>query len=225
MVGKLIAIEGLDGSGKHTQSLLLSDRLTLLGYQNKFISFPDYNSPSSSLVKMYLNSELGSDPRDVNAYASASFFAVDRYASYMRTWKKYYSSGSIIISDRYTTSNLVYQTAKLSPDKREGFINWIYDYEYNKLGLPKPSIVIYLNVALNLSQSLIDNRYKGTNNKKDMHESNVMFLKECESISKYVCKKENWRIVNCGTEEKMKSKQEIHEEIFKILKGGGIIES
>lgn len=225
MKGRLIALEGLDGSGKHTQSILLSERLTKQGYKNRFISFPNYKSSSSSLVQMYLNGRMCAKTEEVNAYAAASFFAVDRYASYISDWNKSFLSGEIIISDRYTTSNAIYQTTKVDIHERDSFINWIYDYEYCKLGLPKPSIVIYLKVPLNLSQKLLENRYKGTKDKKDMYESDMEFLKKCELMSDYVSKRDNWHVIDCGLSGTIKSKEEIHEEIFRLIKREGIIDA
>ena len=146
MNGKLIVIEGLDGSGKATQTAMLRSKLLQLNLKYYQVSFPDYNSSSSSLVKMYLNSEFGESPNDVNAYAATSFFAVDRYSSYIKSWKDKYQNGYIIVADRYTTSNVIYQMSKLGIDNWDYYIDWMQDYEYNKLGLPKPDKVIYLDM-------------------------------------------------------------------------------
>ena len=113
MSGKLIVIEGLDGSGKSTQTELLQKNLAALSVDTKRIKLPDYDDPSSTLVRMYLGGEFGNDPSCVNVYAASSFYAVDRYASYSRHWKEDYLSGKVILADRYTSSNAVHQAVKL----------------------------------------------------------------------------------------------------------------
>lgn len=217
MKGKLIVIEGLDGSGKKTQTKLLYEHFKKLYSNTTYISFPDYNSPSSSLVKMYLNSEFGNNPSSVNAYAASSFFAVDRYASYKKTWSKLYNSGHIIIADRYTTSNAVYQMSKLPEKQWHEYLSWLYDYEYNKLELPIPDKVIFLDVPIEISQSLMEVRYLNSNGKKDLHENNINFLKKCKKISKFVANFDNWHTINCASDRKIKNKECIHDEILKSL--------
>lgn len=218
MNGKLIVIEGLDGSGKNTQTKLLVDFLSANGKNVEYLSFPDYSSPSSALVKMYLNSEFGSSPSDVNAYAAASFFAVDRFASFKKSWEKSYKNGKILICDRYTTSNTFYQMSKLPKRLWNEYLTWLYDYEYNKLGLPKPSSVIYLNMPVSVSQNLMEKRYHGDENQKDLHESNVAFLKKCEEAANYVRKKDSWFTVDCVFNESIKNKDQIHSEITAFLR-------
>lgn len=220
MLGQLIVIEGLDGCGKNTQTKLLIDYLNKKNKKVKYISFPNYDAPSSTLIKMYLNSEFGSNPDDVNAYAAASFYAVDRYASFKKDWSKDYFNGSIIVCDRYTTSNAFYQMCKLENNMWDEYLTWLYDYEYNKLGIPKPNKVIYLSAEISTSQTLMQNRYNGDNSKKDLHESNISFLKKCEIAAKYVAQKDKWNILNCCEGGKMRDKFEIHNDIIKILEGG-----
>lgn len=217
MKGKLIVIEGLDGSGKKTQTKLLYDHIKKLKSNTTYISFPDYDSPSSSLIKMYLNSEFGSDPLSVNAYAASSFFAVDRYSSYKKTWSKLYKNGHIIIADRYTTSNPVYQMSKLPEEEWNKYLSWLYDYEYNKLDLPVPDKVIFLEVPIEISQSLMEKRYLKSNGKKDLHENNVKFLEKCKKISKFVANFDNWHTINCVSDGIIKNKEIIHQEILKAL--------
>ena len=176
MKGKLIVIEGLDGSGKATQTSLLYKYLKEKNSKTITVSFPDYNQPSSTLVKMYLNSEFGKDPDIVNAYAAASFYSIDRYASFLKFWKEKYENGFTIIADRYTTSNAIYQMSKLHSEHWDEYLNWLYDYEYNKLLLPKPDLVIYLDMPIEVSQELMSIRYEGNEEKKDIHESNISFL-------------------------------------------------
>lgn len=218
MNGKLIVIEGLDGSGKNTQAKLLADFLAEVGQNFKYLSFPDYSSPSSALIKMYLNSEFGNDPSDVNAYAAASFFAVDRYASFKKSWEESYKNGSILVCDRYTTSNAFYQMSKLPKNLWDKFLTWLYDYEYNKLELPKPDAVIYLNMPVSVSQNLMKKRYHGDENKKDLHESDIEFLEKCEEAANYVSKKDGWFMIDCVSGKKIKDKNQIHNEITALLR-------
>ena len=159
--GKLIAIEGLDGSGKATQAKLLAGYLAAQGLVVREVSFPDYGSDSSALVKMYLAGQFGPHPDDVNAYAASSFYAVDRYASYKKDWGSFYENGGIVIADRYTTSNAVHQCSKLPPEQWESFLGWLFDFEFHLLGLPTPDEVIYLQVDPAVSQKLMTQRYHG----------------------------------------------------------------
>ena len=217
MKGKLIVVEGLDGSGKATQAKLIYDQLQKEGISSKKITFPDYNEPSSSLVKMYLNSEFGDDPNDVNAYAASSFFAVDRYASYKKFWEKDYNSGKIIISDRYVTSNFLYQLPKVKKEDWNQFIEWSCDYEYNKLGLPKPDMIIYLDIPIDVSQSLMSKRYHGHEEKKDLHESNMKYLNLCKDAADYVADKFKFNVINCCSGNQIKSVLEIHNIIMNLV--------
>lgn len=166
----LIVIEGLDGSGKGTQSRLLAEYLERNNIENIKISFPDYDSDSSALVKMYLAGDFGTDANAVNAYAASSFYAVDRFASYNMKWKKQYENGTLILADRYTTSNITYQLSKLEHSEWDAFSQWLYDFEFNKLGLPVPDAVIYLDMDPMVSQKLLTSRYSGDDSKKDIHE-------------------------------------------------------
>lgn len=219
MNGKLIVIEGLDGCGKNTQTRLLADYLEANNIKTKYVSFPNYSEPSSSLVKMYLGGEFGTNPNDVNAYAASSFFAVDRYASFKKHWQKNYQNGNVIVCDRYTTSNPAYHMHKLPQTLWDEYLTWLYDYEYNKLGLPEPDAVIYLDVPVEASQHLMEKRYCGNESKKDLHEANVKFLKNCAEVAKYVCKKSGWTVINCASGGVIKSKEAIQNEIFSSLKG------
>lgn len=215
--GKLIVIEGLDGSGKATQTDLICESLKNKGNSVCKLSFPDYNDPSSALVKMYLNSEFGSSPEEVNAYAAASFFSVDRYASYKRFWKDKYENGQIILADRYTTSNAIYQLARLKKSLWNEYITWLEDYEYGKLGLPKPDMVIYLDMPIDISQKFMTKRYDGDESKKDIYEKNVDFLKKCRNTSLYAAEKLGWKIVNCSTNGQPKTIKEISDNIENLI--------
>ena len=219
---KLIVIEGLDGCGKQTQVSMLVKALEEKKKKVKYITFPDYKEPSSALIKMYLNSEFGSSPSDVNAYAASSFYAVDRYASYKKFWEKNYLSGEIIICDRYTTSNAIYQMCKLPKNEWDSYLTWLCDYEYNKLKLPRPSKVIYLNMPIETSQALMKKRYSGDESKKDLHESNIEFLKICKEAAEYVLQKDDWIKIDCVKDNIVKSKEQIHGEIISFLEKDGI---
>lgn len=214
--GKLIVIEGLDGSGKATQASLLFEELQNIGYDSKKVSFPDYEQPSSSLVKMYLNSELGKKPEDVNAYAASSFYAVDRFASYVNVWKEWYESGNIVVADRYTTSNAIYHMGKLPSNEWDYYLSWLNDFEYNKLGLPNPDLVIYLSMPVDVSQRLLAKRYDGNLEKKDIHEKNIQFLKTCSKSAEYSIKKLGWKQIFCSDGEKVRTVEEIHKDVLLV---------
>ncbi len=222
MKSKLIVIEGLDGSGKATQTKLLAEKLTLMGKNVKKLEFPDYDSPSSSLVKMYLKGDFGENPENVNAYTASAFYAVDRAASYLKNWKNDCNNGSVILCDRYCTSNIIYQMSKVKNDERDGFIEWQSDFEYNKLGLPVPDAVIYLDVDPDVSQRLMEKRYGGDKSKMDLHEKNVKFLRECRESAIYAAQKCGWIKIDCCENGDIKSVEtiaaEIEKAVFDILK-------
>ncbi|MDE7390677.1 MAG: thymidylate kinase, partial [Lachnospiraceae bacterium] len=203
--GKLIVIEGLDGSGKATQCGLLCNILLKNGCDLRKLSFPNYESPSSALVKMYLSGELSKTPSGVNAYAASSFYAVDRYADYLKNWKEDYENGKFFIADRYSTSNAIYQMSKLSENEWSSFLDWIEDYEYNKLGIPMPDKVIYLDMSVKVSQKLLSVRYNGDESKKDIHESNVRFLSECRVSALYAAEHCGWNVIRCDDGENPRS--------------------
>ncbi|MDD6225813.1 MAG: thymidylate kinase [bacterium] len=218
MEGKLIVIEGLDGSGKATQTQKLYEYLLSQGEQAEKITFPDYDSPASAPVKMYLNGEFGKKPEDVNAYTASAFYAVDRAASYLKSWKSLYMSGKTILCDRYATSNIIYQMSKIPQGQWDDFISWQYDFEYNKLGLPAPEKVIYLDVAPEVSQKLMLKRYGGDESKKDLHESNLDFLLKCRKSALYASGKLGWKVIDCCEKGEMKSIDTVFGEILNALK-------
>ena len=217
MKSKIIVIEGLDGSGKATQTALLSQKLSDRGIKVRRLEYPDYDSPSSSLVKMYLGGEFGSKPEDVNAYAASAFYAVDRAAGFLGDWKTDYQSGTLFLCDRYCTSNIIYQMAKVSDAERDAFIEWQADFEYDKLGLPRPDAVIYLDVSPDVSQKLMEKRYGGDQSKKDLHESNLSFLLSCRKSALYAAEKCGWKIIDCCENGDIKPIDKISEEIEKAV--------
>lgn len=216
-MGKLIVFEGTDGSGKSTQFALLNKRLQAIGKEFRTMVFPQYSEPSSSLIRMYLGGEFGSRPSDVNAYAASTFYAVDRVASYRKVWGQYYKEGGIMLSDRYTTSNAVHQGSKLEGEERKEFFAWLYDFEYGKMELPKPDLVIYLDVPTELTGQLMRKREAATNTNADIHEQHMDYLKLCRSTGLEAAEFYGWNIIHCAKDGKMRSIEDIHNEIFALV--------
>ena len=216
----LVVIEGVDGSGKQTQTQLLHDRLKD-NFKIRRLTFPDYNSDTSALVKMYLGGEFGNKPESVNAYASSSFYAVDRIGCYLKDWHEDYERGDFILCDRYTTSNAVHQAGKLSGKERDDYLDWLFDYEYRLLGLPKPDLVFFLDVPPEVSRELMKNR----NNKitgeseKDIHESNADYITKSYENALYVAKKCGWNVIECVKNGKLRSIEDINDEIYNLVMG------
>lgn len=213
-MSKLIIIEGLDGCGKSTQTKLLEEYFTSKGINYKKIKLPDYDSPSSTLVNMYLAGDFGKNANDVNAYAASAFYAVDRFASYKLNWGKNYENGTLILADRYATSNAIYQMEKISEDKWDEYLEWSADFEYNKIGIPKPDLVLFLDMPVEVSQRLMTERYNGDEGKKDVHEANVEFLNKCRKSALYTAKKQGWRVIPCSDGVNPLSIDEIHKKII-----------
>ncbi len=195
-MGKMIVIEGLDGSGKSTQAELLKKWLNSKGYETYTLDLPYYNDDSSTLVKMYLGGELGDKPGDVNAYAASTFYAVDRYASYKKHWEKEYNSEKITVANRYTTSNASHQMTKLNEDEWDTYLQWLFEFEYGKMGVPEPDLVIFLEMPVEISQKLLSKRYNGDENKKDVHERDVQYLASCHKAALYAADKLGWNIIH-----------------------------
>lgn len=213
-MGKLIVIEGLDGSGKSTQLDLLKANLEKLNIDCKSVSFPDYENPSSTLVKMYLGGEFGKKPDDVNAYAASVFYTVDRYASYKSVWGEYYNNGGTVVSGRYTTSNAVHQASKLEESRWEDFLSWLYDFEYSKIGIPKPDKVIFLDMPIEVSQKLLSKRYEGDNSKKDIHESDTEYLDRCRKAALFTANYSGWEIIPCSESGEARTIEEIANDVL-----------
>ena len=214
-MGKLIIIEGTDGSGKQTQTELIYNKLTLLlGIEKiKKLSFPNYESKSSEPVKMYLSGEFGKNVEDVNAYAASILYSVDRFASFKTEWENFYNGGGVIISDRYTTSNMIHQASKIRDDsEREKYLKWLIDLEWNKIAIPKPDLVLFLDVPFEVSQRLIEERKNKItgDNKKDIHENNTEYLKNSYNIAKNLSEKYNWNVISCVENDKLKSIEDIN---------------
>ena len=218
MKGKLIVIEGLDGSGKSTQLGILKSSLEKDGYEVTQIKLPNYEDKSSELVKMYLGGRFGSDPEAVNAYAASSFYAVDRFVSYNCFWKEDYLNGKIIIADRYTTSNAYHQLTKVKEENYDSFLEWLEDFEYGKLGIPAPDAVIYLDMPIEVSQKLMTQRYNGNESKKDIHEINTDYLSHCRKTADYSCDRLGWKRINCAENGSPRSIDSISSEIYSFIK-------
>lgn len=217
-MGKLIVFEGTDGSGKSTQFELLAKRLEAeqIGFQR--LRFPQYEEPSSALIRMYLGGAFGDDPEAVNAYAASTFYAVDRYASYQCVWKDYYQGGGLVVSDRYTTSNAVHQGSKVPEGERADFFRWLYDLEYDRMGLPRPDLVVLLDMPVELSEQLMRKREQSTGTHADIHERDEDYLKKCRDVALHAAKYYGWRTVSCAKDGAIRGVEDIHEEVYAIVK-------
>ncbi len=216
-MSKLIIMEGLDGSGKSTQTALLEKYLEKRGVKYKKIKLPDYESPSSTLVNMYLAGEFGKSADDVNAYAAGAFYAVDRFASFNQKWKKDYEEGTLILADRYATSNSIYQMEKLDKSEWDSYLKWSEDFEYVKIGIPKPDLVIYLDMPIEISQRLMTSRYNGDEDKKDVHEADVEFLKKCRTSALFAAEKQGWKVISCAKDNEPLSIETIHSKVIDAI--------
>lgn len=218
MKGKLIVIEaGGDASGKATQTKKLFSRLKENKYNIRKVEYPNYKSNSSALVKMYLNGEFGYRPEDVNAYTASTFFAVDRFASYAKEWKTYYENGGIVLADRYTTSNMVHQASKINDEmERNIYLDWLWDLEFVKLGLPIPDMVIFLDVPPVITNNLMSNRNNKITGgaKKDIHESDSEYLRKTYLNACWIAEKYVWKRIECTSDSCLRSIDDIHNEIY-----------
>lgn len=217
-MGKLIVFEGTDGSGKSTQFRRLTERLTAEGTEFRQLVFPQYEKESSALIRMYLNGEFGTHPSDVNAYAASTFFAVDRFASWQQVWKPYYEQGGLILSDRYTTSNAVHQASKEPEEKRTEFFRWLYDLEYTRMGMPKPDLVLFLDVPIEFTEQMMRSREAATGTHADIHEQDLDYLRTCRRTAAEAADYYGWTRIRCTENGRLRSIEEIHEEIYALVK-------
>lgn len=218
--GKLIIIEGGDGSGKATQTQLLKERLLADGHQVKAVSFPNYDSMAAMPVKMYLAGEFGKRAQDVNPYVASSFYAVDRFASFRMDWKSFYDNGGIILADRYTTSNMVHQMVKYNdPVERTAFLEWLEDFEFNKFELPRPDVVCLLDVPLEVSEALMKDRVAKTGGETgDIHEHDRAYLCRCHEAYTELVARYGWKRINCTVGMEMRSIEDIHNEVYHFIR-------
>lgn len=214
-MGKLIVLEGTDGSGKSTQFARLTARLEQEGKTFQKLVFPQYSEPSSALIRMYLGGEFGRSPADVNAYAASAFYAVDRYASYKKVWGQWYENGGLVLSDRYTTSNAVHQASKEPRENRQEFLKWLYEFEYDRLGLPRPDLTIYLDVPTDFTEKLMRRREQDTHTHADIHEQDLSYLATCRETGRDAARYYGWTVIECVRDGKMRSIEDIHEEIYR----------
>ena len=218
-MGKLIVFEGIDGSGKSTQFDMLVNRFSDEKRDFARIRFPRYDEPSSALIKMYLGGEFGDEPDAVNAYAASSFFAVDRFASFAQNWRGYYEEGGLILTDRYTTSNAIHQGAKIYPEQRSFFFKWLYDYEFGLIGLPAPDMVIFLDIDPEIAARRLLRRQTETDTVGDIHEKDLLYLDLCAKCATQAAEFYNWHRISCFAENRERTEEEIHLEIYDLIIG------
>lgn len=219
MRGRLIVLEGTDGSGKATQAKLLLRSLEAWGVPCREIDFPRYGNPFAEPVSRYLQGALGNKPGDVNAYAASTMFAVDRFASYKEDWGGFYESGGVIVANRYTTSNAVHQASKLPAEERRVFLDWLFDLEYRRLGLPEPDLVLYLDMPTEAAARLIRRRERETNTQADIHEQDGEYLRRCRENAGEIAAAQGWVIVNCAAGGVPRTPEDIHQEVEALVRG------
>ena len=217
-MGKLIVIEGTDGSGKSTQFRLLSQRLEKEGKQFRHLVFPRYSEPSSALIRMYLGGEFGTNPTDVNAYAASAFYAVDRFASFKQDWGQWYTDGGLVLSDRYATSNAVHQASKLPEGERKAYLDWLFHTEYELLGLPKPDLVIYLDMPTEITERMMRKREADTNTHADIHEQDAAYLRACRENARSIVRECGWTHILCAEGDTPRTPEEIHAQVYALVR-------
>lgn len=220
-MGILIAIDGVDASGKQTQTEILKKRLEAEGKEVKLVSFPAYDKPSSTLVKMYLDGAFGDKPSDVNAYATSTLFAADRFATYRTDWGKEYETGTVIIADRYVSSNLIHQASKIENEEdKDKFLEWLDDLEHGVYELPRPDVTIFLDMPPEYGAKLMRDRANKANgeSKKDIHESDFSYLENSYNNAVYVAERFGWKKILCVKDEQIRPVEEIGEDIYSVVK-------
>lgn len=219
-MGTLIILEGGDGSGKATQSKLLVERLQAEGHSVMSVTFPDYDSDSSALVKMYLAGDFGKEPGDVNPFVASTFYAVDRFASFRIKWREFYEAGGIVVADRYTTSNMVHQMVKYDDKaERKAFLDWLERLEYDQFGLPRPDLVCLLDVPLAVTEALMKERlYKTGGQTGDIHEKDKAYLQRCHEAYDELVSRYGWQLIECTEDMHMRSIEAIQEDIWNVVK-------
>jgi dTMP kinase len=214
MAGRLIVFEGTDGSGKSTQFRRFCQAAEDRGLTYQKLVFPQYSEPSSALIRMYLGGEFGAHPQDVNPYAASAFYAVDRYASLKKVWGKFYEEGGLILTDRYSTSNAVHQAVKCSPAERPAFLRWLDEFEHDKLGLPRPDLVLYLDMPTRQAVQLLRSREAATHTQADIHELDTGYLAACRDCALEAARVLGWQVIPCMEGDRLRSIEEIHQDIL-----------
>ena len=218
--GKIIVVEGAcDGIGKSTQYELLNKWLKEEGYEVKKHHFPSYNTPQGALVEKYLKGDFG-NPKDISPYYINSLYAIDRASTFKEGLEEEYKKGKILLFDRYTTSSIIYQSSTIEdPVKRKEFIDYIVDFEYNKLQIPTPDEVIFLTAPFDLVTELRNKRKENEGIANDIHERDLEFMKRVYENATYLADYLDWDKVNCSREDSLRSIEDIHEEVKqKVLK-------
>lgn len=218
MKGRLIVFEGADGAGKATQARLLARRFDAEGVRYHEIDFPRYGNPFAEPARLYLTGALGAKPGDVSAYGASVLYAVDRYASYREDWGDIYEAGGLILANRYTTSNAVHQAAKLPPGEREEYLEWLFDLEYRRLGLPEPDLVIYLDLPSEVSERLLRRREAETGTKADIHEQDADYLRQCRESARGIARFLGWRILHCAGGRELYTPEAIHSRVWELVR-------
>lgn len=214
MAGRLIVFEGTDGSGKSTQFRRFCQAAEDRGLTYQRLVFPQYSEPSSALIRMYLGGEFGTHPQDVNPYAASAFYAVDRYASLKKVWGRFYEEGGLILTDRYSTSNAVHQAVKCSPAERPAFLRWLDEFEHDKLGLPRPDLVLYLDMPTRQAVQLLRSREAATHTQADIHELDTGYLAACRDCALEAARVLGWQVIPCMEGDRLRSIEEIHQDIL-----------
>lgn len=216
---KLIVIEGAcDGIGKTTQYNLLNDYFKSLNMEVYNHHFPSYGKYQAKGVEKYLAGEFGK-PSDLSPYFVNGLYAHDRFITWYEELKKEYEDDKVILLDRYTTSSLIYQSALIDDiDEKKQFIDWVCDFEYNKNGIREPDMVIFLKAPFDLVNELRKSRLDNEGIQNDIHEADISFMKKVYDNAIFIANYLNWHIIECSSNGKMKSIEDIHEEIKNIFK-------
>lgn len=225
--GKLIVLDGTDGSGKGTQAKLLVANLIAEGYRAELFDFPRYGEPSAFFVERYLRGEYGS-AEEVGAYRASLFYALDRYDASFALCEKL-RDGVIVVSNRYVSSNMGHQAGKIAdPAERARFMQWLKDLEYRMLGIPLPDMTFLLYVPPSLGQHFVDKKearayIKGM--KRDIHEADILHLTHASRAYRDVAEAEGWTVIECALSNGsgLRRKEEINEEIRAALRAAEIV--
>jgi len=216
--GRLIVLEGIDGSGKSTHFQWLCRNLIQKKIPFQQLTFPQYQELSSTLVRMYLKSAFGAHPGDVNPYAASTFYAVDRYAAWKQKWGGWYQTGQLILSERYTTSNMVHQGSKLPPEERTAFFDWLSDFEYRKMGLPEPDLVVYLDIPVEMALQLLRAREAAAHTTGDIHETDTAYLTRCHETAQSAVQYGHWKTISCvDADGRLRSESAVQQNIWKAI--------